>query len=72
MNNLNSVQFPEFYTSLTNTVSDEHLKKHLFSVAEYERRCLEHSLAELKNVVDVKVFEAVQVFFHTADMYGQM
>jgi hypothetical protein len=68
--NLNSIQFPEFAEDGGKT--DEVLKEQLFIIAEYERRCLEHSLVELQKLVSAEVFSAIKVFCSTADMYGQM
>ncbi|KAM0170468.1 hypothetical protein ACHAPC_011173 [Botrytis cinerea] len=67
--NLNSIQFPEFGAS---SATDEDLRRKLFNVAEYERRCLENSLADLKEAASSHIFKAIKVFCHTADMYGQM
>lgn len=47
-------------------------KQMLLGVAEYERRCLEAAMVELRGLVDQDVFEALRVFCVTADMYGQM
>ena len=68
--NLNSIQFPEFARNGGQT--DDVLKEQLFNIAEYERRCLEHSLVELQKLVSAEVFSAIKVFCSTADMYGQM
>ncbi|KAI1464316.1 uncharacterized protein F4812DRAFT_452953 [Daldinia caldariorum] len=64
--NLNSVNFPEFGAEL------EIAKKDLLRIGEYERRCLNQSLAELRPLVDEAVFASLQVFCTSADMYGEM
>jgi len=75
-NNLNSINFPEFAENNDqlglNLVRDDVLKERLFYIAEYERRCLEASLAELGKVVKREIYDAFKVFCQTADMYGQM
>lgn len=67
-NNLNSVNFAEF----SEAGDEPTLKEKLFAIAEYERRCLNASMAELRPLVDEKVFTALSIFCNSADMYGQM
>ncbi|KAI1273003.1 hypothetical protein F5Y07DRAFT_277545 [Xylaria sp. FL0933] len=67
-NNLNSVNFPEFRGHLDDTA----LKKHLASIAEYERSCLHVSMAELRPLVSDGLYAALTVLCETAEMYNQM
>jgi hypothetical protein len=68
--NLNSANFPEFGSGCVN--DDASLKKGLLDIAEYERRNLNLSLAELKPLVDDVVYSCMSIFYLSADMYGQM
>ncbi|ROV87853.1 hypothetical protein VSDG_09528 [Cytospora chrysosperma] len=50
----------------------EQAKRRLLEIAEYEQRCLQAAMVELRDLVDQNVYEALMVFCTTADMYGQM
>ncbi|KAJ2994197.1 hypothetical protein NUW58_g1623 [Xylaria curta] len=66
--NLNIINFPEFQGHPDEIA----LKENLASIAEYERRCLHASMAELRPLVSEKLHVALTVFCHTAEMYNQM
>ena len=68
--NLNSADFAEFRQG--QQITDQALKDALSRVAGYERNCLNMSLAELKNVCDGQVYEAVKILCDVTEMYGQM
>ena len=51
---------------------DASVKAELLQLAEYERRCLMASLAELRPLVGEDVFATLSIFYNSADMYGQM
>ncbi|KAI0545252.1 hypothetical protein F4679DRAFT_482262 [Xylaria curta] len=66
--NLNSINFPEFQG-----ITDERsVKENLKIIAEYERRCLHASIAELRPLVTESLFAALTVFCETAEIYNQM
>ena len=73
--NLNSVDFPEFQPEGAQgqgQVADGALKDALLRVAAYERKCRDMALAELKNVCEERVYDAVRVLCTMADFYGQL
>ncbi|KAI0837753.1 hypothetical protein F5Y06DRAFT_270158 [Hypoxylon sp. FL0890] len=67
-NNLNSINFPEF----SSECDEQKVKSKLLYIAEYERRCLNASMAELRPFINEAVFRSLNVFCTSADMYGQM
>ena len=69
--NLNSVDFAEFREGQGQVV-DGALEDALLRVAGYERRCRDVAFAELKNVCDGRVYDAVMVMYNIAEMFGQM
>lgn len=76
-NNLNSINFPEFgKISLTATNSSKEfypaLKVSLLGIAEYERRCLDMILGELRPSLDTDVLEKLKLFVDVTDLYGQI
>ncbi|KAI0474455.1 hypothetical protein F4859DRAFT_483249 [Xylaria cf. heliscus] len=66
--NLNSINFPEFQGNVDERVLKENLK----SIAEYERRCLHVSMAELQPLITKNLFTALTVLCETAEIYNQM
>lgn len=42
------------------------------AIAEYERRSLESSMAELHPLIDPSIFLTLCCFYQAADTYGQM
>ena len=70
--NLNSADFAEFREGQAD-VSDGALKERLLRVAEYERRCRDMALAELKNVCDDRrVYDAAKFLSNVTDIFGEM
>ncbi|KAF2477643.1 Ent-kaurene synthase, partial [Lindgomyces ingoldianus] len=76
--NLNSVNFPEFNTSIPKgqimsaTDLTEQRKRDLLIVAEYERRCLTRVVGELEESLDVAVMKKLKLFIQVTDLYGQI
>lgn len=71
--NLNSINFPEFHKGLSATTIEETvLKERLFRLCNYERKCLDLSMAELKKVCSEDKAKQIQVFCDVTDLYGQM
>lgn len=85
--NINSVNYPEFhepYRSSEDGDIDElgvrdlpAMKKDLLYVAEFERACLNQSLAQLNTEMKISAqgvwkFNALKVYVGTVDLYGQM
>jgi hypothetical protein len=75
--NLNSVNFPEFVVERTDAAATvEELinrkKRDLLAVAEYEKRCLDRVLGELKLCIDARVMEKLQLLIQVTDFYGQI
>ncbi|KAI8948370.1 hypothetical protein F4801DRAFT_557080 [Xylaria longipes] len=66
--NLNSINFPEFQGN----IDERDIKENLKIIAEYERRCLYVSIAELRPLVTKNLFAALTVFCETAEIYNQM
>ncbi|KAI1738015.1 hypothetical protein F4680DRAFT_467770 [Xylaria scruposa] len=66
--NLNSINFPEFQ----GIIDERSVKENLKIIAEYERRCLHASIAELRPLVTKSLFAALTVFCETAEIYNQM
>lgn len=66
--NLNSINFPEFQGN----IDERDIKGNLKIIAEYERRCLYVSIAELRPLVTKDLFAALTVFCETAEIYNQM
>lgn len=88
--NLNSLDFPEFHETCEIPVDQENgngvheqgrdqdaMKMDLFSIAEYERECLDHATTRLSAEMrgdqrgEWKA-EALKVFINTVDLYGQI
>ncbi len=70
--NLNSVNFDEFNIGNTTSGWEATVKKELHAVADYERTCLDKSLADLERLVDPKLSSYVNVFVKVTDLYGQI
>ena len=70
--NLNSADFAEFRSG-QGDISDGALKERLLRVAEYERRCRDMALAELKDVCeDRRVYDAAKFLSNVTDIFGEM
>lgn len=69
--NLNSVNFPEFHAPKS-PEGDDQLQKQLFSIAAFERKCLELTLAELSQVTSDLDKQVIEVFCNVTDMFGQI
>jgi len=69
--NLNSVNFPEF-GSAEEAGTDTALKDRLFRLADYERRCLDMALAELRKAGRGDTVGIVKMFCNVTDTYGQI
>ncbi|KAI5921046.1 terpene synthase family protein [Camillea tinctor] len=50
----------------------EQARERLMFIAEYERRCLENALMELKRVASFDVYSAIKAFGNVTDIYGQI
>lgn len=71
--NLNSINFPEFHNGLSAAKIEETvLKERLFRLCNYERKCLDLSMTQLKKVCSEDKAKQVQVFCDVTDLYGQM
>jgi hypothetical protein len=75
--NLNSVNFPDFRGSESDTTREEQLKSRLFTLAEYERENVERAFAKLrelagKDKTQQRTLEKVRVFVNVTDLYGQI
>jgi hypothetical protein len=75
--NLNSVNFLEFSTEETirATTTDQLVsrkKRDLLEVAEYERRCLNRILGELKEDLDSSTMRKLNLLIGVTDLYGQI
>lgn len=78
-NNLNSIDFPEFYPAETEeeidesrSLSGENAKQKLMEIANYERECLELAVKRLHSEVTESVWKAWKVFIDVTDLYGQI
>lgn len=75
--NLNSVNFPEFYAAqdgrfFQDQTTDADLKATLFDVAEFERECLMATMEKLLDKVPTRVAKMLRVFVGVTDLYGQI
>jgi hypothetical protein len=73
--NLNSINFPEFYTSSIATF-DSDLKAELYRIAMFEKKKLDMSIVSLEHLCAKssrpRVAEAVKMFVNVTDTYGQI
>ena len=69
--NLNSLNFTEFHGPNLRD-SEEALKARLFSLAAYERKCLELTLHELETLTNERVMRFMRTFVNVTDLYGQI
>lgn len=69
--NLNCLHFPEFHTP-DSSGGGEALKEQLFRLADYERKCLEMTIGQLKLCGREETVRFMQTFVNVTDMYGQI
>jgi hypothetical protein len=74
--NLNSVNFPEFDIATDGAMTakelNERRKADLLEVATYEKRCLDRVVGELREILEPKVMEKLDMFIQVTDLYGQI
>jgi hypothetical protein len=74
--NVNSINFPEFFSPAKSEVKDQDLKDELYRIAMFERRKLDMSIASLDDLCKKnghsRVAEAVKMFVNVTDTYGQI
>jgi hypothetical protein len=74
--NLNSVNFPEFDIAIEGATTTKELnerrKADLLKVATYEKRCLDRVVGELREILEPKVMEKLDMFIQVTDLYGQI
>jgi hypothetical protein len=73
--NLNSVNFPDFFTA-TGPASDDDLKAELYRIAMFEKKKLDMSIATLEELcaknMRSRIAEAIKMFVNVTDTYGQI
>jgi hypothetical protein len=73
--NLDSINFPEFEDGMGSArpnAPGKARREKLLEVAEYERRCLTHVLAELEGSLTASTFSKLKLFVQVTDPYGQI
>lgn len=76
--NFNSANFPEFEGVSTAGPGEERMpavnrvKAALLRVAEYEKRCLQSTMVELKNLLEDDMFAALEALCASTELYCQM
>jgi aphidicolan-16beta-ol synthase/syn-copalyl-diphosphate synthase len=72
--NVNSLNFPEFHTdgSMTTVGGEDALKKQLFDLAQYERKCLNLAMDGFSKITSPETMQAFRVFVDITDLFGQI